>query len=191
MPPARGRWPDTPGGRRRQRLEDVRRAMPSVYLPSGEESTGRARRAVEGAYARSSVPTEHLTGLSAIRVTDRQDEAGHYYPLDREIHVSGRTADRTDLAGNLIHETGHHRQFTLNAAQFIRDHRSHREALAENYSEQHTRPYGGEKWVSHYDKAVTKNTALVKNDWGAPNPKVLWPTQKQHYRDTRKSGELP
>jgi len=185
---SRGHWPNTPGGRRRQRIEDVRTHMPPVYNKNGEESFGRSRRRFEGAVARSSMPAEDLDAINQVHLTRaNQSTLAEYEIRTRNMNIPtyknqslkrDNDSDKTLLAHSIIHETGHGVDRNLNPEQFfpLADKRrsGRREAVAENYAGKHTRGYGGDSAdYSTYDAAVdyhgrrTGGYGPIKKQFGA------------------------
>jgi len=207
MTDERGKWPNTPGGRRRQRIQDVREQMPPVYNKNGEESFGRSRRRFEGAVARSSMPAGDLSAVNEVHLTRANQSALAQYDINsRDIEIptpKGQSLkrdtaeDKTLLAHSIVHETGHAIDRNLNPEQFfpIKDkaRSGRREAVAENYADKHTRGYGGEPGGSYstYDAAVQAHLNNKSRGGYAPIKKDFGAKGVETYQGFRKLGMTP
>jgi hypothetical protein len=123
------RWPK---GYTPERLNEVRSALKDTAVHADPEYVGieeedhagrtrvetQHRPRVEQAIARSTVPVEHLQGLSEIHDHVDEGTVGTYWPAKRlggpnslAVDMSGYHVDSREAEGVLIHELGHHHDF--------------------------------------------------------------------------------
>ncbi len=108
------RWPR---GYTPERQAEVRGALSDVPVTSsrirnveglgGVTRSREARARVEDTVARSTIPTEHLSGLTRVHDRPQQGHAATYWPGTHEVGIdmlSGK--DKVDRS--LVHELGHH-----------------------------------------------------------------------------------
>lgn len=168
------RWPR---GYTPERQREVDSALPHVFgmqIPPREsfnDQTGKfdfeypqARDVVRTAVSRSTVPVEHLQGLTRIGPNVGEGRAGVYWQRGKDIHLD-YNRPRHDVERTLIHEIGHHADNMTKPQPEPgtwrepgdKDH-GIAEAVADNYQQKHFRPLAkhADKPDNTYDTRFTQ-----------------------------------
>ncbi len=168
-----------------KRAQEIGPNMPTV-AGSGETSYLSENRAARRHFARSSMPGEHLRGVSMIMPGSRgiEDDNSADYNADSKLirtdfPLSGAARQnrgmftsrikQAEIQHTLLHEVGHHQEGENPGYSQIKS-----EALAENYAEKHRFPRL-RYFKSGYDKLVA----------GRSDP------ASKEYRKVKRSGQLP